>query len=199
MDAIKPTDPMHDTVQGLLPWYVKDALDQGEMQIVDAHLAGCDACRAELESERALCASLAAMPLDVELGLAAMRQRIAARPPVQHRLPWLGIGRAPLLLAAQLLLLVTAIVAFSPLARPASYHALGAAPAPAAANVLVMFSADARIDAIDRALIANGLRVVDGPTETGAFMLHATPERRSAALASLKARSDVTLAEPIGP
>jgi len=199
MDTIKPTDPTHDEVQALLPWYVKDALDSEEARLVDTHLADCEKCRVELESERALSASVATMPLDVELGLAAIRQRIAAMPPLPQRLPWLGLARAPLLLAAQLLLLVTAVVAFSPLARPASYHALGAAPAPAAANLLVMFSADARIDAIDRALLAHGLRIVDGPTETGAFMLHAAPERRAAALASLKTRSDVTLAEPIGP
>ena len=101
------------------------------------------------------------------------------------------------LLAAQLLLLVTAIAAFAPLARPAPYRALGAAPVVAAANIMVMFRPDTRQDAVARLLGDGEARIVDGPTVTGALLLHVAPDRRAATLARLKARREIALAEPI--
>ena len=42
-----------------MPWYANGTLDADETAAVEAHLEGCDECRAELESERALGAMIA--------------------------------------------------------------------------------------------------------------------------------------------
>src|SRR5204863_100271 len=73
-------------VQALLPWYVNGRLDAAEQAEVEAHLAGCPRCRAELALERQLQALLAppeAAPAgaDAERGLAVLRRRIAAEAP----------------------------------------------------------------------------------------------------------------------
>ena len=44
-------DP-HVAVQQLLPWYLTDRLAPAERAQVDAHVANCAECRAELEAER---------------------------------------------------------------------------------------------------------------------------------------------------
>ncbi|MHA0111075.1 hypothetical protein ACXYUI_28655, partial [Klebsiella pneumoniae] len=48
-----------------------------------------------------------------------------------------------------------------------------------------------------KALVENGGRLVDGPTVTGAFIVHVSPAGRDAALAKLRARNDVELAEAV--
>jgi hypothetical protein len=73
-------DP-HVAVQQLLPWYLTDRLAPAERAQVDAHVASCAECRAELEAERrwqagparALLQPDAAAHVDVEAGWARMR------------------------------------------------------------------------------------------------------------------------------
>jgi len=194
---------IHDEVQGLLPWYVTGTLGPDQRRLVEDHLGGCPLCRAELVRERAMRKAVAAMPIDVELGWADMKRRMAA--PRAAARPWTRIARGVadrrrtvhLVLVAQLVLLLGAIVAFRPIAQPASYHALGNAPVAASANALVLFRPDTRQQAVTQLLGQAEARIVDGPTVTGALLLHVAPDRRAATLAQLKARHEIALAEPI--
>ena len=73
---------MHQEVQALLPWYVGESLDAADRTRVEAHIAECPRCQAELAWERelqAVCSNESiGIPDDVEQGLATLRERIAA-------------------------------------------------------------------------------------------------------------------------
>src|SRR5690348_2577027 len=101
-------DP-HVAVQQLLPWYINGRLSAAEREQVDEHLAGCPACRAELDVERLWSAAPASLPsaAAVEAGWARMQARLATdaataiesepvRPAPVHaaRTGWLGRRRA---------------------------------------------------------------------------------------------------------
>jgi len=83
-----------------------------------------------------------------------------------------------------------------PFVHPA-YHALSANRAPAVGNIVVIFTPDTRERDLTEALQAARARVVDGPTASHAFVISVASADRSAALASLKARRDIVLAEPV--
>jgi hypothetical protein len=110
-------------------------------------------------------------------------------------------GLIGLALAAQLLLLVTAVVAFAPIGRPAAYHTLSAvaAPPPVGGNALIMFRSDAKAGEMMRILATSGVRIVDGPTEAGAWVGNVAPGERTDTLARLRAQPVVAMAEPIDP
>lgn len=57
-------NPGHDDLRMSLGAYVLGALEPGEARDVEAHLAGCPACRAELASLETLPALLDAVPVD---------------------------------------------------------------------------------------------------------------------------------------
>jgi anti-sigma factor RsiW len=205
MNAINDGGRIHDEVQELLPWYITDTLAPDERRRVEDHVSACDLCRADLVRERLMSKGIADMPIDVELGWAAMRRRIEADAPRRRTRPWTrfarGIADRPrtvhLVLVAQLILLVSAIVAFAPVMRPVQYHALGSAPVVASANMLIMFQPDTRQQAVGQLLNEAQARIVDGPTVTGALLVHVAPDRRAATLERLKARREIALAEPI--
>lgn len=205
-------DP-HRDVQALLPWYVTGRLDAADQAEVEAHLSACPECQAELGFERRLKAEVADLPIDVERGWALLQRRIVLDRAHQVRKPsirtWLAAaGREARLrwraggpwlgwaLAAPLLLFVLA-VRTQPPAQPARYHALGAAPAAAAGNLVVMFRPDISERALRQTLRASHARLVGGPTSTDAYMLQVPAAERAAALATLRARPEIALAQPI--
>ncbi len=202
-------DDDHERTQKLLPWFVTGRLEAEERAFVADHVAICDSCRAELAAERALRAGVEGADLDMEIGWARMRQQIGRRE--DRRGPWRRTGRivlsildrpraAAMVIAAQAALLVAALALPPLLERPAAYHALGAAPTRAATgNVIVMFGNDARAADMAAALQSTGARIVDGPTETGAYILAVAPARRTAILAQLRSRPGLALAEPLDP
>jgi hypothetical protein len=71
-------DP-HVAVQMLLPWYLTGRLEQAERAEVEAHLATCAQCRAELDGERLWreMQPLQTAHVDVEEGWARMRERLS--------------------------------------------------------------------------------------------------------------------------
>src|SRR5437868_3598363 len=79
-DLVHLHEDPHDRAQSLLPWYANGTLDPAEAALVEAHLATCADCRAALEMDRAIGGHPADVPLDVEQGWAAMRERLAATP-----------------------------------------------------------------------------------------------------------------------
>jgi len=191
----------HDGLRELLPWYVTGQLDEADAARVEAHLEGCAECQAELRFEERLESEVARLPLEVEAGWARMRRRIESeRPPrrgpqnLSIRAPWLGWG-----VAAALTLSLGLVLA--PSLRPAppddGYHALGAAPAVEPGNVVVIFRPDTTEKAMREALKATGARLVDGPTPADAYVLRVPAAQRDAALANLRARREIVLAQPI--
>ena len=216
----RPPGDEHRTLQDLLPWYVNGQLDDVEQARVEVHLHDCALCQAELKVQRQLEAEIKRLPINVEEGWSQMRRRLEAesRP---KRSPWawlralvaaggnpgaLAGGRsrggawaaAPGWAMAGVLGMVSAAVLLT-YAQPQRYHALSAAPTAAATgNVLVMFRPDTREKDMRAALQDNAARLVDGPTATGAYVLQVPAAGRADALARLRARAEVELAEPIG-
>jgi hypothetical protein len=210
---ILPIDPdAHQAIQALLPWYLMQTLEADEAERVRAHLADCPRCQAELAFERQLQAATA-LPgeatADVEHGLAALRERIRhATPPAHrpmgrwHRLlrgwqagaPWLRWAAA--LQCAALLGLGTALL-HAQFAADAGYRALGSASPAAAGNLLVRFRPEASERELRQALQDSGARLVDGPTVTGAYLLHVPPAQQAEALRHLRAHAAVVLAESL--
>jgi hypothetical protein len=66
-----------------------------------------------------------------------------------------------------------------------------------AGNAIVLFSPDTTDRALRGALEQAHARLVDGPTASGAYIVHVPPQDRADALAGLRASPDVVLAEPI--
>lgn len=198
----------HDQARQLLPWYVNDTLDPDEKAMVDAHLADCAECRAELAAEQALAADVAALPIDVEHAWSMLSDRIdAAGPPrrLAEPVPFLrrkvamGWALGGPLAAAAAVAFAVAIVPDAPSPAGQTYRALGSASAVQPGNALVMFRPDARDGDLRAALATAGARIVDGPTVSGAYVVRIAPERRAQALAGLRAAPQVALAEPIDP
>jgi anti-sigma factor RsiW len=203
-------DPCHRT-RHLLPWYAVGSLDEADRARVDAHLVSCAAFRAELASERSLHAEIAALPVDVENGWAALRERVARR----ERRPRFVLGVAAALqgaggdwslaapwlkwsLAGQFALLLGALgVLALPRTAPASYHALGLSTASRTGDIVVVFRPDITEARLRGLLEASGARVVDGPTSTDAYLLFTPLSQRPSALAQLRGAREVTLAEPV--
>jgi anti-sigma factor RsiW len=199
----------HLEARSLLPWYVTGRLDATERAQVEAHLNGCPECQMELKIERGLQARIAGLPMDVEQGWAKLRDRLERDPPRRPRFvdwrrrlrvawsswpPWALVAQAALMLVVSAALLTLAQGNQSAAAR---YHVLGAAPAAAAGNVVVIFAPQTSEGDLRRILQADHARAVDGPTSTGAWLVHVPAARRAAALARLRGLSEVRLAEPV--
>jgi anti-sigma factor RsiW len=195
----------HREFQLLLPWYATGRLDADDQARMEAHLDGCPECQADLRAERRLADEVASLPVEVEQAWASMVQRMEARPQRRaanlwwkpRRLwrvgaPWLGWVVAA---QAALFLLVVALWPRTP--QPAVYHTLSAPQAMASGNIVVLFRPQTTEQAMREILKASDARLVDGPTAAGAYVLQAPGAERPVALARLRARPEVVLAEPI--
>ncbi len=215
-------DP-HRELQSLLPWYVVGRLEASERSRVEAHLELCSLCRDELVAERRLASGVAALPtkagLDVEHGWSTVRRLVERERPsyasqlaarlasvsAALRTPfgrirggggrlWMGWA-----LAAQFCVVMGLGAVVLRDARPAAapYHALSSASVAPAANVAVIFRPETPEKSLREILQASDARLVDGPTVTDAYLLHVPAPSRTIALARLRRRSEVVLAEPI--
>lgn len=206
-EIIKLHGSPHDEVQELLPWVVNGTLAHDEIDRIEAHIAECAECRAELEAERQLAAAIESSPVDSEAAWERMECRLeAAERPHLGRVPALWRRRvplgwaiaSPLAAAAALALIVINVSARSPVAT--QYHALGAAETAQPANLIVQFQPATRVSDMDNALQSVDARLVDGPTETGAYLLHVDQATRELALKHLRDNQAIALAQPIdGP
>jgi hypothetical protein len=201
----------HRAVQALLPWHAAQTLDAADRERVEAHLAECPRCQADLAFERRLQAAHAAFDdapaRDVEQDWARLASRLDEPAPsrglsavvTRWRERWrsLGAGLRGVLLAQCALIAALGVALGLSLPFGGGYRALGAAPADAHGNLLVMFRAEASEAQLRAALRAAGARIVDGPTAAGAWVLAVPAARRSAALEALRAQPVVRLAEPL--
>ena len=204
-------DP-HAVVQRLLPWYLTGRLETAEHDVVEAHLAQCPECRAELETERQwqLLQPGHGAQVDIEDGWARMRARLGGdampAPAVTRRRGWLPPGwrsgmrpparawAAPAMLSVALLAALGYTLRPQPLA--AEYHTL-AAPAEAGATAVVRFRPDATEAQIRQGLKDSGARLVDGPTVSDAYVVRLPREHYAAALDKLRKAPGVALVEAL--
>jgi anti-sigma factor RsiW len=201
----------HRRAQEALPWYVTDRLDDNERAAVEAHLAGCAACRRDLEAERELAEQFVALPLNADAGWTAMRGRMEGgvqrrgRSTGFHKLGlafsgWLARpARLGWIVASQALVLVAATAAYLALPQQpsAEYHALSAQPVSKPGNVIVMFRPDISEQRLRSTLAAHKASIVDGPTAAGAYVLLVPVGERARILADLQQSKDLLLAQPI--
>ena len=195
----------HDEVQELLPWFVNGTLASDAVERVEAHISECAECRSDVDAERRLARGIASLPLDSDSGWEAMERRLAPdsapaiRPPSgmwRKRVP-LGWAVASPFAAAAAVALV--FVNASPV-RPVQqqeYRALASADMTQSANLVVQFAPDTRARDIQSTLVAVNARLVDGPTDTGAYMLRVDQAKRELALKRLRDNQAIALAEPI--
>ena len=196
------TDEHHD-VQSLLPWFVTGTLEVPQADRVEAHLAHCARCQADLAWQRRFRdAPVEIVPVrDVEAGWTALRRQLApgpeagaasAAPPPRGR-PWvpsfaLGI---PLVLASAM------AGVWIGTTRPAEpYATLGNGAAIAPANALVVFRPDATETEIRSALRIGDARLVGGPTVTDAYLVR-VPDVKAERLARLRAQPAVVRVESL--
>lgn len=200
----------HRDTQELLPWYTTGQLEPADREKVEAHLAGCPACRAEFLVERRLGSEVAALPLELELGWLELRGRLYLRPgrwaQFRDRIAdlWNGLGageHAGWVAAAQFsLLLVAVAITSSPeitANRAAEYHALGRPGLAGDGNVLAMFRPGTEAAQIRQVLARSNARLVEGPTPAGAYLLSVDPAARNTVLARLRSEPAILLAEPL--
>lgn len=203
-EIIRLRSSMHDDVQELLPWLVNGTLAPDEASRVETHLDECPECRAALEAERRLGGAVASLPLDCDSSWERMKLRLKLDPPVRvqpipalWRRPvpfgWaVGVPLAAAAAAAVLFLNVTPTQPVEP-----KYRALGTIEVAQPANLIVQFEPATRIGDVQAALQSVDARLVDGPTETGAYLLRVDQTRRELALKRLHDNQAIALAEPI--
>jgi hypothetical protein len=193
---------VHHEAQLLLPWYVSGRLDAADRERVEAHLAVCPECAAELDQEREFAAEVAAPPADADRGWARMRDRLEGHAAHRERSAArrrrrLGVWSAVAATVCAIALL--SVTTFRTLQAP-SYRTLAAPPEPVTPSLVVMFRPDTREEDLRRILVEADARLVDGPTEAGAYVLHTPPDKQAAALAGLRRRPQVVMAQPVdGP
>lgn len=199
----------HEQVQELLPWFVNQTLTGEQLAMVSAHVERCADCRQDAEWQRSMLAAAPAVPqgLDMERALARMMPRLDPRPvaaagadsPLQRlRERWFGSGWMPWALAGQgVLIAVLAMQTLTPQRSEAEYRVLGAEPPAAHGNMVVAFKPDATVADMQRLMQANGVRVIDGPTVTGAYVIEVDGARQAQVAAAFKLDPAVLLAEPL--
>jgi len=189
----------HEDAAALMPWYATGRLDAADQARVEAHLATCPECQADLRLERRLIGEVAAIRVESEPAWAAMKARLEGHAPSSRQAGRLrrrlAAWRVGLALAAPAALAALVWVIAAPQQHPV-YHVMGGAPV-AGADLVVAFRPDVREGDMRRLLLGSDARLVDGPNAAGAYLLSVPIRERAAVLARLRARPEVALAEPI--
>ena len=203
-------DPAHAEAAELLPWHANGTLDPLERVRVDRHVAECVACRRDLaellrvqeivkaddDRDLAMPNSLDRMHALLDAGTRRRRTDAAGMKNKWARLPlWI---RVALPVQAATMLLLVALVIAGRSTEPAYYRLLGAAPtlAPDTDRIVVVFAPGTTEQKMRQTLLRIAARVVDGPNAAGAYTLQLPGRTQDAALALLRARSDILFAEP---
>lgn len=218
MTELSDHEAAHREAQDLLPWLANGRLDGAELRRVQAHLATCTTCRADLDTLYTLqdVGDLPPPDLDVDKAFARLLPQLDAVVPadVAPVVPgWrtrLAANDGRWLRAAVGLQFCAIVVLGTLLLRPSGdtqmaaqvavqddpYRVLGA-EAGADGIVAVTFKPDTPEHELRRIVTTSGAHIVGGPTVTGAWMLGSAQAPADVA-ARLRAESAVTLAEPLG-
>lgn len=169
----------HQAVQLLLPWHGKAMLGADDTARVEAHVAECPRCQADLAWQarlRQTSVDLAPPELPpVDGRWAALRRQLEADSASSRSTQRQPLPRAwTFAFAAQAAVLVMFVLAgawqvLSPRVEP--YRGLNGGPTGAAANAIAVFRADATEAQIRAALRAGDAQLVGGPTVTDAYLL----------------------------
>lgn len=200
----------HHEAQRLLPWLANGTLESGEHGWLQEHLDHCADCRRGLQDLQALRAAIlesGPSPADADAGWQRMRSRIVAlrgdAPAAERGTRVSRRRRAPRWLAwtvaAQALLVAGLAIAWWGLRAPApAYHTLGSTPLPVG-DLLVVFDPRISEAQLRRLLDASDARIVDGPTDAGAYVLSVPEGRAERVRDALRAAPGVTMVESLAP
>lgn len=210
--VLKFDDSAHRSVDASLPWFVNGTLERDEAAAVERHLRECARCRREVDLLRQLhvvCATGDPAP-DPTPSYRQLHERIARRRwPVSLadcvRDLFGSWQRAPAWTKWAIAVEFAAIVMVAPRIvapigeSPAPYRTLGAPDTRVTPDhtMAVVFAAQTPESELRRIVRTAGARVVDGPTESNAYVLEIPAGRRAAALAALRAEPAVVLAQPL--
>lgn len=191
----------HARCDRLLPWYVNGTLEPTERGEVEAHLASCDRCSAEFRRAQEFARTLQATDVDPDCdrALEHLLDRVEnrARPRTfAHRGRFLSAWRNPAALrglaVAQALVLALAVGWIVRPVADAPYRTLSSETQGPGARAIVGFDSARPEKEIRAVLLAAGVRVVDGPTREGLYVVETAPSGLPAAVAFLERQQAVT-------
>lgn len=203
-------DSEHRAVDAVLPWFVNGTLEDALIERVERHLPDCSRCRSEVAflkeiQEACRMAEFAPDPMPT---YHALSRRMARGP--QGSLADLGravFGRwrkaprwARWTIAGQAAAVFALLLAIAPLGGGPGeiYQTLGAPPSVGGPTLAVVFDPRIRESELRQTVASAGARIVDGPTQTHAYVLQVPARGEAQALARLRAAPGVLLAEPLG-
>ena len=193
----------HARCDRLLPWYVNGTLEPSERAEVEAHLASCDRCSAEFGRAQEFARTLQATDVDPDcdralehlLDRVEHRARPRAFAPRGRALPaWRNPAVLRRLAVAQALVLALAVGWIARPVADAPYRTLSSESQGTGARAIVGFDSGSPEKEIRAVLLAAGVRVVDGPTREGLYVVETAASRLPEALAFLERQKVVTSA-----
>jgi hypothetical protein len=204
----------HEAARLALPWLANGTLDGAERLGVEAHVAACPECAADLAEERRLhdemrgAAAVAPAPHPVQLTrLWSKIDGLAAPTPAPRggraRWPLAGWpGAARWLVAAQAAAIVLLLTLGAPFGRErsADFRTLAAAPGDGSTERLrVVFADTLDQRGLRELLLPLGAEIVAGPSPLGVYtlVLPADAEPIGWVLTHLRARPEVRFVEPV--
>jgi len=212
-NILKFDDSAHRAADEVLPWLVNGTLQDDELAAVEQHVRECARCQREVEllrQVRSACAAEAPR-FDVTPSYHRMRARIGAGSRVGAlgdrvrrllRPWWRAPGWARWAIAAEFAAIISLVVWLAPPSGgepEAAYQTLGAPASPfaPAGSIAVVFRPEVTDDELRRIVERAGANVIDGPTESNAYVLVVPAGHREAILAALRADPGVALAQPL--
>ena len=204
----------HDSATMLLPWYINGTLDDEQRTLVDSHLAVCLTCRSELNSQRhvaEIVQSRNAASVGADIGFAQICRRIQPeRRTLFSRVCDWSCSKlsAPALVWAS----GAAVAASVFMAVPLLHDPVGPATVPAEFRTLsaddghldfhenslrLVFSAGLEYESRQDILRMINAVAVTAPSSRGVLTVQVADGELAAALALLRDRKEVRLAEPV--
>ncbi len=206
-------DDEDETFALLLPWYVNGTLSPDERARLEAHAERSPAFAQQLAAETSLRNAVRFPPADTDAGWEKLRAQIEPEqghpsgivqtlPVHQQQSRPSGFrwnAREPWAMAAQVLLLVACAATLFTVVSRDDFVLLGRnAPAHSPdGNVLIMFQPATTQAATQAVLRENGVQIVRGPTDTGAYVAAVDTANRPQILSRLRRHSSVMMAEAI--
>ena len=205
----------HSETDRLLPWFVNGTLEHDERELVERHLIECAHCRDEVAVLRQLqdLHADAAPELDASAALQRLRGRLRVHGTAPRVSRWQSLRRGWMLtpqwlrgaVAVQaLVVLVLAVALIGPDRPDARYRTLGdAAPAVTlqedVRQLVVVFDPRISQAQMRQLLRASQARIIDGPSDAGAYVLAVPAARASSIRDALRAAPGVTMVERLDP
>jgi Putative zinc-finger len=205
----------HQQAERLLPWLLNGTLEGEEYQAVAQHAESCEQCQLALVDLRAMqqacLTSTSAASFDPDLSFARLNRRLpqARKARIVSRwtsamAAWTSTPAWFRTAAAVQCALVLAFGGFWLVREPTgdyrtlSDHATAAVPSSGDARLMVVFEPDISQARTQQLLRASGARIVNGPSDVGAYVLAVPVARAAAVRDGLRAAPGVSLVEDIG-